>query len=104
MLFRLNIQDNSKHVLTVFYFKIYAQSKVFLIFSFTQHKIDKEKEEKYSPKNCKLRRSSKPPFHSSTSPETGSKLDSTEAKNNEQAPVKSIEITSIINGLQGTVR
>eukprot|EP00076_Gallus_gallus_P008025 XP_004935534.3 AT-rich interactive domain-containing protein 4B isoform X2 [Gallus gallus] len=67
-----------------------------------KHKIDKEKEEKYSPKNCKLRRSSKPPFHSSTSPETGSKLDSTEAKNNEQAPVKSIEITSIINGLQAS--
>uniref|UniRef100_A0A8C2SSI9 AT-rich interaction domain 4B n=1 Tax=Coturnix japonica TaxID=93934 RepID=A0A8C2SSI9_COTJA len=67
-----------------------------------KHKIDKEKEEKYSPKNCKLRRSSKPPFHTSTSPETGSKLDSTEAKNSEQAPVKSIEITSIINGLQAS--
>ncbi|XP_031447883.1 AT-rich interactive domain-containing protein 4B isoform X3 [Phasianus colchicus] len=67
-----------------------------------KHKIDKEKEEKYSPKNCKLRRSSKPPFHASTSPETGSKLDSTEAKNSEQAPVKSIEITSIINGLQAS--
>uniref|UniRef100_A0A803XNW0 AT-rich interactive domain-containing protein 4B n=1 Tax=Meleagris gallopavo TaxID=9103 RepID=A0A803XNW0_MELGA len=67
-----------------------------------KHKVDKEKEEKYSPKNCKLRRSSKPPFHASTSPETGSKLDSTEAKNSEQAPVKSIEITSIINGLQAS--
>ncbi|XP_009583506.1 PREDICTED: AT-rich interactive domain-containing protein 4B-like, partial [Fulmarus glacialis] len=65
-----------------------------------KNKTDKEKEEKYSPKNCKLRRLSKPPFHTSTSPETGSKLDSTEAKNTEQAPVKSIEITSIINGLQ----
>jgi len=50
-----------------------------------------------------LRRLSKPPFHTSASPETGSKLDSTEAKNTEQAPVKSIEITSIINGLQGIV-
>ncbi|KAM6128501.1 AT-rich interactive domain-containing protein 4B [Pterocles gutturalis] len=67
-----------------------------------KHKTDKEKEEKYSPKNCKLRRLSKPPFHTSTSPETGSKLDSTEAKNTEQAPVKSIEITSIINGLQAS--
>uniref|UniRef100_A0A8C3LU90 AT-rich interaction domain 4B n=1 Tax=Chrysolophus pictus TaxID=9089 RepID=A0A8C3LU90_CHRPC len=67
-----------------------------------KHKTDKEKDEKYSPKNCKLRRSSKPPFHASTSPETGSKLDSTEAKNSEQAPVKSIEITSIINGLQAS--
>ncbi|XP_064915791.1 AT-rich interactive domain-containing protein 4B isoform X3 [Columba livia] len=67
-----------------------------------KNKTDKEKEEKYSPKNCKLRRLSKPPFHSSTSPETGSKLDSTEAKNTEQAPVKSIEITSIINGLQAS--
>ncbi|XP_021247294.1 AT-rich interactive domain-containing protein 4B isoform X3 [Numida meleagris] len=67
-----------------------------------KHKTDKEKEEKYSPKNCKLRRLSKPPFHTSTSPETGSKLDSTEAKNSEQAPVKSIEITSIINGLQAS--
>ncbi|XP_075002570.1 AT-rich interactive domain-containing protein 4B isoform X3 [Calonectris borealis] len=67
-----------------------------------KNKTDKEKEEKYSPKNCKLRRLSKPPFHTSTSPETGSKLDSTEAKNIEQVPVKSIEITSIINGLQAS--
>ncbi|XP_075604829.1 AT-rich interactive domain-containing protein 4B isoform X2 [Balearica regulorum gibbericeps] len=67
-----------------------------------KNKTDKEKEEKYSPKNCKLRRLSKPPFHTSTSPETGSKLDSTEAKNTEQAPVKSVEITSIINGLQAS--
>uniref|UniRef100_A0A672U758 AT-rich interaction domain 4B n=1 Tax=Strigops habroptila TaxID=2489341 RepID=A0A672U758_STRHB len=67
-----------------------------------KNKTDKEKEEKYSPKNCKLRRLSKPPFHTSTSPEAGSKLDSTEAKNTEQAPVKSIEITSIINGLQAS--
>ncbi|XP_075352037.1 AT-rich interactive domain-containing protein 4B isoform X3 [Mycteria americana] len=67
-----------------------------------KNKTDKEKEEKYSPKNCKLRRLSKPPFHTSTSPETGSKLDSTEAKNTEQAPVKSIEINSIINGLQAS--
>uniref|UniRef100_A0A8C6KA93 Uncharacterized protein n=1 Tax=Melopsittacus undulatus TaxID=13146 RepID=A0A8C6KA93_MELUD len=67
-----------------------------------KNKTDKEKEEKYSPKNCKLRRLQKPPFHTSTSPETGSKLDSTEAKNTEQAPVKSIEITSIINGLQAS--
>ncbi|XP_063246525.1 AT-rich interactive domain-containing protein 4B isoform X4 [Prinia subflava] len=67
-----------------------------------KNKTDREKEEKYSPKPCKLRRLSKPPFHTSTSPETGSKLDSTEAKNTEQAPVKSIEITSIINGLQAS--
>ncbi|NXT19095.1 ARI4B protein, partial [Syrrhaptes paradoxus] len=67
-----------------------------------KNKTEKEKEEKYSPKNCKLRRLSKPPFHTSTSPETGSKLDSTEAKNSEQVPVKSIEITSIINGLQAS--
>ncbi|XP_069708438.1 AT-rich interactive domain-containing protein 4B isoform X3 [Phaenicophaeus curvirostris] len=67
-----------------------------------KNKTDKEKEEKYSPKNCKLRRSSKPPFHTSTSPETGSKLDSTEAKNTEQAPVKAMELNSIINGLQAS--
>ncbi|KAM7027359.1 AT-rich interactive domain-containing protein 4B isoform 3-T4 [Passerculus sandwichensis] len=67
-----------------------------------KNKTDREKEEKYSPKPCKLRRLSKPPFHTSASPETGSKLDSTEAKNTEQAPVKSIEITSIINGLQAS--
>ncbi|XP_014730334.1 PREDICTED: AT-rich interactive domain-containing protein 4B isoform X2 [Sturnus vulgaris] len=66
-----------------------------------KNKTDREKEEKYSPKPCKLRRLSKPPFHTSTSPETGSKLDSAEAKNSEQAPVKSIEI-SIINGLQAS--
>uniref|UniRef100_A0A452IKI4 ARID domain-containing protein n=1 Tax=Gopherus agassizii TaxID=38772 RepID=A0A452IKI4_9SAUR len=64
-----------------------------------KNKTDKEKDEKYSPKNCKLRRLSKPPFHTSTSPETESKLDSTEAKN---SPVKSIEITSILNGLQAS--
>uniref|UniRef100_A0A674HRU5 AT-rich interactive domain-containing protein 4B n=1 Tax=Taeniopygia guttata TaxID=59729 RepID=A0A674HRU5_TAEGU len=67
-----------------------------------KNKTDREKEEKYSPKPCKLRRLSKPPFHTSTSPESGSKLDSTEAKNTEQGPVKSIEITSIINGLQAS--
>ncbi|XP_064504828.1 AT-rich interactive domain-containing protein 4B isoform X3 [Pseudopipra pipra] len=67
-----------------------------------KNKTDREKEEKYSPKPSKLRRLSKPPFHTSTSPETGSKLDSTEAKNTEQAPVKSIEITSVINGLQAS--
>ncbi|NWH82227.1 ARI4B protein, partial [Piaya cayana] len=67
-----------------------------------KNKTDKEKEEKFSPKNCKLRRLSKPPFHTSTSPETGSKLDSTEAKNTEQAPVKAMELNSIINGLQAS--
>uniref|UniRef100_A0A8C8SH34 AT-rich interactive domain-containing protein 4B n=1 Tax=Pelusios castaneus TaxID=367368 RepID=A0A8C8SH34_9SAUR len=67
-----------------------------------KNKTDKEKDEKYSPKNCKLRRLSKPPFHTSTSPEAGSRLDSTEAKNSEQAPVKSIEITSLLNGLQAS--
>nr|XP_025965612.1 AT-rich interactive domain-containing protein 4B isoform X2 [Dromaius novaehollandiae] len=67
-----------------------------------KNKTDKEKEEKYSPKNCKLRRLSKPPFHTSMSPETGSKLDSTEAKNSEQAPVKSIETTSTLNGLRAS--
>lgn len=77
--------------------------RVFIYFFFIQNKTDREKEEKYSPKPCKLRRLSKPPFHTNTSPETGSKLDSIEAKNTEQAPVKSIEITSIINGLQGIV-
>ncbi|XP_009078927.1 PREDICTED: AT-rich interactive domain-containing protein 4B, partial [Acanthisitta chloris] len=66
-----------------------------------KNKTDREKEEKYS-KPSKLRRLSKPPFHTSTSPESGPKLDSTEAKNTEQAPVKSIEITSIINGLQAS--
>ncbi|KAM6434096.1 AT-rich interactive domain-containing protein 4B [Rhynochetos jubatus] len=67
-----------------------------------KNKTDKEKEEKYSPKNCKLRRLSKPPFHTSTSPETGSKLDSAEAKTADQAPVKSTEITTVINGLQAS--
>lgn len=102
-LFRLDVEGSCKHGLTIFCVKMYAQIKEFFIFSFTQNKTDKEKEEKYSPKNCKLRRLSKPPFHTSTSPETGSKLDSAEAKNTDQAPVKSVEITSIINGLQGIV-
>ncbi|XP_020856073.1 AT-rich interactive domain-containing protein 4B isoform X5 [Phascolarctos cinereus] len=66
-----------------------------------KNKIDKEKEkdEKYSPKNCKLRRLSKPPFPANTPPEIASKLD-TEIKNSEQVQVKSVEITSILNGLQ----
>ncbi|XP_044527559.1 AT-rich interactive domain-containing protein 4B isoform X5 [Gracilinanus agilis] len=66
-----------------------------------KNKIDKEKEkdEKYSPKNCKLRRLSKPPFPANTPPEIASKLD-TETKNSEQVQVKSVEITSILNGLQ----
>ncbi|XP_044527554.1 AT-rich interactive domain-containing protein 4B isoform X1 [Gracilinanus agilis] len=68
-----------------------------------KNKIDKEKEkdEKYSPKNCKLRRLSKPPFPANTPPEIASKLD-TETKNSEQVQVKSVEITSILNGLQAS--
>ncbi|XP_056672082.1 AT-rich interactive domain-containing protein 4B isoform X2 [Monodelphis domestica] len=68
-----------------------------------KNKIDKEKEkdEKYSPKNCKLRRLSKPPFPVNTPPEIASKLD-TETKNSEQVQVKSVEITSILNGLQAS--
>ncbi|XP_020856070.1 AT-rich interactive domain-containing protein 4B isoform X3 [Phascolarctos cinereus] len=68
-----------------------------------KNKIDKEKEkdEKYSPKNCKLRRLSKPPFPANTPPEIASKLD-TEIKNSEQVQVKSVEITSILNGLQAS--
>ncbi|XP_036613602.1 AT-rich interactive domain-containing protein 4B isoform X3 [Trichosurus vulpecula] len=66
-----------------------------------KNKIDKEKEkdEKYSPKNCKLRRLSKSPFPANSPPEIASKLD-TETKNSEQVQVKSVEITSILNGLQ----
>uniref|UniRef100_A0A6I8P713 AT-rich interactive domain-containing protein 4B n=1 Tax=Ornithorhynchus anatinus TaxID=9258 RepID=A0A6I8P713_ORNAN len=69
-----------------------------------KNKIDKEKDkdEKYSPKNCKLRRLSKPPFQTNTPPEMGSKVDSAEARNAEPAHVKSIEITSILNGLQAS--
>ncbi|XP_074079073.1 AT-rich interactive domain-containing protein 4B isoform X6 [Macrotis lagotis] len=68
-----------------------------------KNKIDKEKEkdEKYSPKNCKLRRLSKPPFPANTPPEIASKLDN-ETKNSEQVQVKSVEITSILNGLQAS--
>ncbi|XP_051849526.1 AT-rich interactive domain-containing protein 4B isoform X4 [Antechinus flavipes] len=68
-----------------------------------KNKVDKEKEkdEKYSPKNCKLRRLSKPPFPANTPPEIASKLD-TETKNSEQVQVKSVEITSILNGLQAS--
>ncbi|XP_074118540.1 AT-rich interactive domain-containing protein 4B isoform X4 [Sminthopsis crassicaudata] len=68
-----------------------------------KNKIDKEKEkdEKYSPKNCKLRRLSKPPFPANTPPEIASKLD-TETKNSEQVQVKSVEITSVLNGLQAS--
>lgn len=72
-------------------------------FFLTQNKLDKEKDkdEKYSPKSCKLRRLSKPPFQTNPSPEMVSKLDLTDAKNSDTAHIKSIEITSILNGLQG---
>nr|XP_045005499.1 AT-rich interactive domain-containing protein 4B isoform X6 [Jaculus jaculus] len=67
-----------------------------------KNKLDKEKDEKYSPKNCKLRRLSKPPFPTNPSPEMVSKLDLADAKNSDMAHVKSIEITSILNGLQAS--
>ncbi|KAK2489114.1 hypothetical protein MC885_020362 [Smutsia gigantea] len=67
-----------------------------------KNKLDKEKDEKYSPKNCKLRRLSKPPFQTNSSPEMVSKLDLTDAKNSDTAHIKSIEITSILNGLQAS--
>lgn len=72
-------------------------------FFLTQNKLDKEKDkdEKYSPKNCKLRRLSKPPFQTNSSPEMVTKLDLSDAKNSDTAHIKSIEITSILNGLQG---
>lgn len=44
---------------------------------------------------------SKPPFQTNPSPEMVSKLDLTDAKNSDTAHIKSIEITSILNGLQG---
>ncbi|XP_057591532.1 AT-rich interactive domain-containing protein 4B isoform X3 [Hippopotamus amphibius kiboko] len=69
-----------------------------------KNKLDKEKDkdEKCSPKNCKLRRLSKPPFQTNSSPEMVSKLDLTDAKNSDTAHIKSIEITSILNGLQAS--
>ncbi|XP_058398979.1 AT-rich interactive domain-containing protein 4B isoform X2 [Diceros bicornis minor] len=69
-----------------------------------KNKLDKEKDkdEKYSPKNCKLRRLSKPPFQTNSSPEMVSKLDLTDAKNSDTAHIKSIEITSSLNGLQAS--
>ncbi|XP_042541861.1 AT-rich interactive domain-containing protein 4B isoform X3 [Dipodomys spectabilis] len=69
-----------------------------------KNKLDKEKDkdEKYSPKNCKLRRLSKPPFQTNPSPEMVSKLDLADARNSDTAHIKSIEITSILNGLQAS--
>ncbi|XP_075388373.1 AT-rich interactive domain-containing protein 4B isoform X4 [Tenrec ecaudatus] len=64
-----------------------------------KNKLDKD--EKYSPKNCKLRRLSKP-FQTNPSPEMVSKLDLTDAKISDTAHIKSIEITSILNGLQAS--
>lgn len=74
-----------------------------MLYFLIKNKLDKEKDkdEKYSPKNCKLRRLSKPPFPSNPSPEMVSKLDLADAKNSDTAHIKSIEITSILNGLQG---
>ncbi|XP_045153797.1 AT-rich interactive domain-containing protein 4B isoform X3 [Echinops telfairi] len=65
-----------------------------------KNKLDKD--EKYSPKNCKLRRLSKPPFQTNPSPEMVSKLDLADAKISDTAHIKSIEITSILNGLQAS--
>ncbi|KAM9612968.1 LOW QUALITY PROTEIN: AT-rich interactive domain-containing protein 4B-like [Trichechus inunguis] len=69
-----------------------------------KNKLDKEKDkdEKYSPKNCELRRLSKPPFQTNLSPEMVSKLDLTDAKNSDTAHIKSIEIISILNRLQAS--
>ncbi|XP_060128839.1 AT-rich interactive domain-containing protein 4B isoform X1 [Zootoca vivipara] len=67
-----------------------------------KNKADKEKDEKYSSKTFILRRSSKPPFHASISPEMASKSDCAEAKTSETAPNKSSEIISILNGLQAS--
>ncbi|XP_006868647.1 PREDICTED: AT-rich interactive domain-containing protein 4B [Chrysochloris asiatica] len=67
-----------------------------------KNKLEKDKDEKYSPKNCKLRRLTKPPFQTNSSPEMVSKLDLTDAKNSDTAHIKSIEITSILNGLQAS--
>ncbi|XP_070590102.1 AT-rich interactive domain-containing protein 4B isoform X2 [Erythrolamprus reginae] len=61
-----------------------------------------DKDEKYFPKTFKLRRSSKPPFHVGISSEMTSKPDSAEAKTSELAPNKSLEIISILNGLQAS--
>ncbi|XP_039208929.1 AT-rich interactive domain-containing protein 4B isoform X3 [Crotalus tigris] len=61
-----------------------------------------DKDEKYSPKAFKLRRSSKPPFHVGISPEMASKPDIAEAKTSELAPNKALEIISILNGLQAS--
>ncbi|KAM4828641.1 AT-rich interactive domain-containing protein 4B isoform 4-T4 [Thomomys bottae] len=67
-----------------------------------KNKLEKDKDEKYSPKNCKLRRLSKPPFQTNPSPEMVSKLDLADARNSDTAHIKSIEITSILNGLQAS--
>uniref|UniRef100_H0X706 AT-rich interactive domain-containing protein 4B n=1 Tax=Otolemur garnettii TaxID=30611 RepID=H0X706_OTOGA len=58
-----------------------------------KNKLDKEKDkdEKYSPKNCKLRRLSKPPFQTNSSPEMVSKLDLTDTKNSDTASESSAE-------------
>ncbi|KAM9212753.1 LOW QUALITY PROTEIN: AT-rich interactive domain-containing protein 4B-like [Dugong dugon] len=76
--------------------KIKHQKKV-------KNKLDKEKDkdEKYSPKNCEFRRLSKPPFQTNLSPEMVS-LDLTDAKNSDTAHIKSREITSILNRLQAS--
>lgn len=48
-----------------------------------------------------MRRSSKPPFHASISPEMASRPDTAEAKTSDPAPNKSLDIISVLNGLQG---
>ncbi|KAM6432637.1 uncharacterized protein O9250_000030 [Rhynochetos jubatus] len=64
-----------------------------------ENKPDTGKEED-SPQNGELRRLAKPPFHTSTAPETGSQLDSAGAETAEWAPVKSAATTAVVSGLQ----
>ncbi|KAM6432639.1 uncharacterized protein O9250_000032 [Rhynochetos jubatus] len=64
-----------------------------------ENKTDTGKEED-SPQNGELRRLAKPPFHTSTAPETGSKLDSAGAETADRAPVKSAAATGVVSGLQ----
>ncbi|KAM6432640.1 uncharacterized protein O9250_000033 [Rhynochetos jubatus] len=67
-----------------------------------ENKPDTGKEED-SPQNGELRRLAKPPFHTSTAPETGSKLDSAGAETADRAPVKSAAATGVVSGLQVVV-
>lgn len=65
----------------------------------TDHCRSKSEKDENCPKQCRL--FSRPLFQP-CDPDNESPFDSSESKNSVSGPLKPLEITSILNGLQGT--